>query len=381
MERTILHLDMDAFYAAIEQLKDPHLKGKPVIVGGGARGVVSTASYEARVFGVHSAMPIFQARRLCPEGIFLPVQMSLYREVSARIMAFLRGISPVMEQVSIDEAFLDLTGTDRLLGAPIVLAKRVKEWIHRETGLTCSIGIAPNKFLAKIASDWEKPNGLTEIKADRVEGFLKNLPVEKLPGVGQRALQTLQNLGIVRAGDIMRLPEPFLTKKFGKFGSRLFHLSRGIDPSEVVVQGKPKSISSEHTLGEDTGDLDVLKTHAISQAETVGRRLRKDGLKGRTITLKLKYSDFRLITRSHTMERPTDSTKVIAATALRLLEREKRLMTVRLIGVGVSHFEKAVRQLPLFGGLTQQNERQTRLDKAMDLVSERFGEDVLKRGT
>ncbi len=371
---------MDAFYAAIEQLSNPTLKGKPVIVGGGVRGVVSTASYEARGFGIHSAMPIFQAKRLCPQGVFLPVRMKLYQDVSARIMGFLKTVSPIMEQVSIDEAFLDLTGSKRLLGDPVVLAKKIKEWIRHETRLTCSIGIAPNKFLAKIASDWEKPDGLTVIEAGHVEDFLKNLPVEKLPGVGQRALRILQGLGIIRTGDIQKLPEGILARKFGKFGRRLLELSKGIDPSEVVAQSEPKSISSEDTLVQDTDDLEILKKHIMSQTETVGRRLRRHSLKGRTITLKIKYSDFRLITRSHTIDQPTDSTTVIAGTACELLESEKRTLKVRLIGVGVTNFEKGVRQLPLFDKPTKQDEKQTRLDRVMDEVSGRFGNDALKRG-
>jgi len=380
MKRTILHIDMDAFYAAIEQRSNPALKGKPVIVGGGKRGVVTTASYEARTFGIHSAMPVFQAKRLCPQAVFLPVRMRLYKDVSIRIMAFLRTISPIMEQVSIDEAYVDLTGTERLLGGPVVLARRIKEWIRRETHLTCSVGIAPNKFLAKIASDLEKPDGLTVIREDQVEDFLKGLPVGKLPGVGQRALKTLQGLGINRTGEISKLPEGILARKFGKFGRRLQELSKGIDPSNVVALGEPKSISSEDTLHEDTDDLEILRKHVIAQAETVGRRLRRHGFKGRTITLKLKYSDFHLITRSHTIDRSTDSTTAIANIAAELLEKEKRPLKVRLIGVGVSHFEKQPPQLPLFEESTGQDEKQTRLDRAMDQVSERFGDDILKRG-
>lgn len=380
MKRTILHVDMDAFYAAIEQLDNPALKGKPVIVGGGVRGVVSTASYEARAFGIHSAMPIFQAKRLCPQGVFLPVRMKRYQEVSARIMAFLNMVSPVMEQLSVDEAYLDLTGTERLLGDPIDLAKRIKEWVLHETGLTCSIGIAPNKFLAKIASDWDKPDGLTVIEENQVEGFLNGLPVGKLPGVGQGAVKILQSLGITQTGAISKLPEAILTRKFGKFGRRLLELSRGIDPSLVVPESQPKSISSEDTLDQDTDDLKILKKYVMAQAQTVGRRLRRHGFKGRTVTLKLKYSDFRLISRSHTIDSSTDSTKIIADTALELLENEERPSKVRLIGVGVSSFEKGIQQLALFEGSPHQDEKQTRLDRAMDEVSEKFGEDILRKG-
>jgi DNA polymerase-4 len=380
MKRTILHIDMDAFYAAIEQVINPALKGKPVIVGGGMRGVVSTASYEARVFGVHSAMPIFQAKRLCPKGVYVPVRMRLYHDVSVRIMAFLRTVSPVMEQVSIDEAFLDLSGTDRLLGDPVNVAKGIKEWIRQETRLTCSVGIAPNRFLAKIASELEKPDGLTAIEEDQVEAFLKELPVGKLPGVGKKALKTFEGLGIGKAGDISKIPEKILDKRFGKFGRRLAELSRGIDHSRIVVHGDPKSISNEDTLGEDTDDLKVLKQHAMAHAQNVGRRLRKHRLKGRTVTLKIKYSDFRLITRSHTIDEPTDSTKVITDTALGLLHNEERPLRVRLIGVGVSNFERGSQQRDLFEETFPNEKKQTRLDRALDEVSEKFGKGVLKRG-
>ncbi|NIO03782.1 MAG: DNA polymerase IV [Proteobacteria bacterium] len=380
MEPTILHIDMDAFYAAIEQLDNPSLKGKPVIVGGGMRGVVSTASYEARAFGVHSAMPIFEARRLCRQGVFLPVRMKRYRAVSKQIMAFLTTVSPVVEVLSIDEAYLDITGTARLLGDPIALARKIKGWILQETRLTCSIGMAPNKFLAKIASDWKKPDGLTIIREDEVDGFLKELPVAKLPGVGKRALKILEGLGITRTGQLRQLPEGTLAKKFGKFGRRLADLSRGIDHSPVISESQPKSISSENTMDEDTDDPGILRRYILAQAENVGRRLRKHSLRGRTITLKLKYSDFRLITRSRTIEVPTNSTTVIVETASDLLQNERRLSKVRLIGVGISHFEESIRQLTLFERSTRQDQRQTRLDSVIDEVAERFGEDVLKRG-
>ncbi len=380
MEQTILHIDMDAFYAAIEQLDNPSLKGKPVIVGGGMRGVVSTASYEARVFGIHSAMPIFEARRLCRHGVFLPVRMKRYRAVSKQIMAFLTTVSPVVEVLSIDEAYLDITGTARLLGDPIALARKIKGWILQETRLTCSIGIAPNKFLAKIASDWKKPDGLTIIREDEVDGFLRELPVAKLPGVGKRALKILEGLGITRTGQLRQLPEGILVKKFGKFGRRLADLSRGIDHSPVISESQPKSISSENTMDEDTDDPAILRRYILAQAENVGRRLRKHSLRGRTITLKLKYSNFRLITRSRTIEAPTNSTRVIADTAADLLENEIRVSKVRLIGVGISHFEKSIEQLTLFERSTRQDQRQTRLDSVLDKVTKRFGEDVLKRG-
>ena len=377
MKRTILHIDMDAFYAAIEQLDNPALKGRPVIVGGGMRGVVSTASYEARTFGVRSAMPIFQAKRLCTHGIFVPVRMERYQEVSARIMALLVLVTPAVEQVSVDEAYLDLTGTERLHGHPVRLARAIKEQMCRDTGLTCSIGLAPNKFLAKIASDWKKPDGLTVIEEDQIEGFLKDLPIDRLPGVGKKTIQALRSLGITRTGDLARFPGDVLIRKFGKFGGRLIELAQGVDPSEVVSQSDPKSISSEDTFPEDTDSLPLLRNYVAAQAGTVGRRLRKHRLKGRTVTLKLKYSNFHLITRSHTMETETESTKVIRDVALDLLRKEELISKVRLVGVGVSHFDHGAEQLHLFPG---SEEKQRRLDSAVDRVSERFGRDILKRG-
>jgi DNA polymerase-4 len=370
-------MDMDAFYAAIEQLDNPALRGRPVIVGGGARGVVSTASYEARAFGVHSAMPMFQARRLCPHGVFLPVRMDRYQEVSARIMALLHRVTPAVEQVSVDEAYLDLTGTETLYGAPVRVARTIKDHIARRTGLTCSIGLAPNKFLAKIGSDWSKPDGLTVIEEHQIAGFLKNLPVDKLPGVGKKAVQTLKSLGINQTGDLARFPGDVLIRRFGKFGRRLVELAHGIDPSEVVSEAEPKSISSEDTLPEDTDNLTLLADYIAVQAGTVGRRLRQCGLKGRTVTLKLKYTNFHLLTRSHTMEDATQSTKTIRDVALELLRKEKLVSKIRLVGVGVSHFDRGTGQLHLFRDL---DEKQTRLDRAVDQVSERFGKDILKRG-
>ncbi|MBW2056420.1 MAG: DNA polymerase IV [Deltaproteobacteria bacterium] len=381
MERTICHIDMDAFFAAVEQLRNPALKGKPVIVGGGLRGVVSTASYEARAFGIHSAMPIFQARRLCPQGVFLPARMGLYREVSARIMDFLTRVSPKVEQVSVDEAYLDLTGTRRLLGEPVAVAGKIKNWILQNIGLTCSVGIAPNKFLAKIASDWDKPDGLTVIEEDRVDGFLRELPVAKLPGVGQKTLEILLGLGISRVGQIQKLPEAILIRKFGKFGGRLLELSRGVDSSEVTPCRPPKSISSEDTLDQDTDDVEILSNFVMAQAATVGKRLRRQGLRARTVTLKLKYSDFRLTTRAHTLEGPTDSTKTIRDAALKLLRSQKGMSKVRLVGVSVSGFDRGAEQLSLFGGSTVQDEKQARLDRAVDEVTEKFGEDLLRKGS
>ncbi|MEE8300404.1 MAG: DNA polymerase IV, partial [Desulfatiglandales bacterium] len=293
MARTILHVDMDAFFAAIEVLDNPSLKGRPVIVGGSTdRGVVSTASYEARRFGIHSAMPIFKAREKCPQGIFLPVRKGRYKEVSKGIMDILKDFTPLVEGVSIDEAYLDITGCEDLFGNAEEIARHIKARIGKETGLTCSIGIAPNKFLAKIASDMHKPDGLTIISADGVDTFLSRLPVEKIPGVGKRTIKSLRPYGIKTAGGLRRFSKEQLLKDFGRFGGRLYELARGMDNSPVVPYREVKSISSEETLPSDTGDFSILKEKLISHADKVAWRLRKEGLRGRTITLKIKLDDF-----------------------------------------------------------------------------------------
>jgi len=372
---------MDAFFASIEQLDNSRLKGKPVIVGGSTRGVVSTASYEARTFGVRSAMPIFEAKRLCPDGIYLPVRMSRYREVSDKVMSVVEEFSPLVERISIDEAFLDISGTEKLHGTPEDVGFKIKRRIKEDTSLTCSIGIAPNKFLAKIASDINKPDGLTIITEHKVQKFLSNLPVGKLPGVGDKTLKELKKLGIRFASDILKYPEEAFKKRFGKFGQRLIELAEGIDESPVSPYTEAKSISSEDTLPEDTNNVEVLKRWLMSQAEVVGRRLRKANLKGRTITLKLKYSDFRSVSRSRTLNMPSNATKTIFDTASALLENYGRPAKVRLIGVGVSNFEEPTIQYQLFDNRDIAEKKFQKVDQAIDQLTDKFGISIIKRGT
>ncbi|MDP3028439.1 MAG: DNA polymerase IV [Deltaproteobacteria bacterium] len=379
MSRTILHIDMDAFFAAVEQVDNPALKGKPVIVGGAKQGVVSTASYEAREYGVRSAMPIFEAKRRCPQGIFLPVRMKRYQEVSQKVMAVLEAVSPLVEQVSIDEAFVDLTGTERLHGDCIQVARKIKERIWAETALTCSIGIAPNKFLAKIASDLQKPDGLT-IVPEEVQSFLKDLPVGKLPGVGPKSEEALRGLGIRIVSDILSFPPGLLERKFGKYGRRLVELAQGIDDSPVIPCGPTKSMGSEDTLPEDTTDINILKKQLLSQAEEVGERLRRDGLKGRTVTLKLKHSDFTLATRSHSLKEATCATKILYDTAVMLLERYSLKTPVRLIGLAVSNFGGG-QQYSLLPGLGKETEKLERVDHAIDRIREKLGRQIITRGS
>ncbi|UCH01151.1 MAG: DNA polymerase IV [Deltaproteobacteria bacterium] len=382
MTRTILHIDMDAFFAAIEVLDSPSLKGKPVIVGGSTkRGVVSTASYEARRFGIHSAMPIFQAKERCPQGIFLPVKKDRYKEVSKKVMDILRDFTPLVEQVSIDEAYLDITGSEALFGNAEEIARHIKARIGKETGLTCSIGIGPNKFLAKVASDIYKPDGLTIILADDVDKFLSRLPVEKIPGVGRRTIKGLRHYGIKTIGDLKRFSKEQLLKDLGRFGGRLYELAKGMDNSPVVPYRGVKSISSEETLSSDTGDLSILKERVISHADKVAWRLRKEGLKGRTITLKIKLDDFTEMSKGLTVRYTTDSTKIISDSAIKQLKDYPLKRKVRLIGVTVSNLEgsKEGSQTSLFmAGGKKEKERKT--DEAMDEIRERFGGKVIKRG-
>jgi DNA polymerase IV len=373
-----MHVDMDAFYAAVEQADDPKLKGQPVIVGGAARGVVSTASYEARRHGVRSAMPIFQARKLCPAGIFLPVRMARYKEVSRRIMEILQDQSPLVEQVSIDEAFVDITGTESLHGSTADQCRNVKRAIHCETTLTCSVGVAPNKFLAKIASEMTKPDGLTILEEDGVAGFLRELPIHRIPGIGVKTSKVFKELGVTVAADILRFPLSFWVKRLGKYGLKVYEKAQGIDLSPVVPSAEPKSISAEDTFRQDTDDVNELEKWLMVQSESVGRELRKDGYRGRTVTLKVKLSDFTTHTRSRTLHEPTACTETIFRMAAELLRELKMTKKLRLIGVGVSNLTGLVRQASLFEDASCR--RKESLDKAMDEIHAKFGEKALKRG-
>jgi len=373
---------MDAFFAAVEVLDDSSLKGKPVIVGGlSNRGVVSTASYEARRFGIHSAMPIFKAKEKCPQGIFLPVKMERYKKVSKKIMDILKDFTPLVEPVSIDEAYLDITGTEDLLGSPEEIAMQIKDRIGKETGLSCSIGIAPNRFLAKVASDMNKPDGLTIVSADEVDTFLSRLPVEKIPGVGKRTLEGLRHYGVKMVGDLKGFSKEQLIRWFGIFGSRLHELAGGRDDSVVAPEREIKSLSSERTLQSDTEDLAYLKELVRAHADEVAWRLRREGLKGRTITLKIKYDDFTEMSKSRTVDYFTDSTRIISNSATELLLDYPLKRRVRLIGVAVSKLgdSEGGYQLDLFRDWHGQ-EKEQRLDETMDEIRKRFGKKMIKKG-
>jgi DNA polymerase-4 len=384
MTRFILHIDMDAFYASVEQLDNPELRGKPVIVGGtSGRGVVSAASYEARKYGVRSAMPIFQAKKRCPNGIFVPVRMERYIRMSERVMAVLHRYSPLVEQVSVDEAYVDISGLERLHGSAEEIARKIKAEIKKETSLACSIGIAPAKLFAKIASEMNKPDGLTMIRPDQVDEVITSLPIDKVPGVGEKARERLRHIGVATLGDLRNHSEQRLVDEMGQFGLRLREFSLGIDPSPVVAYSEAKSISNEETLEKDTDDPEVLKREILAQAESVGRRLREKGVKACTITLKLKRSDFTQHTRSITLKDPTSSTEMIYKWSLRLLDEVDMHEKFRLVGVGVSNFSSSCEgpvQMSLFQEADQKKKSWENVEKAMDLIKSRFGRDAIKRG-
>jgi DNA polymerase-4 len=380
----ILHIDMDAFYASVEQLDDPRLKNKCVIVGGTSnRGVVSAASYEARQFGVHSAMPIYQAKQKCPHGIFVPPRMRRYKEVSKKVMALLKDFSPLVEPVSIDEAYMDITGCQRLFGEPQEIAREIKRKIKETVNLTCSVGVAPNKFLAKIASDMEKPDGLTLILPDKVPEFIDSLPVKKVPGVGKKMFRQLELLGIRTLGDVQRLPEKSLLKHLGKFGKRLRTLSSGSDHSPVTPQAPHKSISSERTLAADTRDVKLLKRYLLSQSGEVSKQLRKTGVRAKTITIKIKDEDFKTVTRRTTIAIPTQSSKTIYKHAAQLMDDYKITQKIRLIGVGTSGFSSVTAsvQMGLFDTHAETQDDWEKIDKALDSISKKFGKDLVGRAT
>ena len=379
----IIHLDMDAFYPAVEVLDNPSLKGKPVIVGGRReRGVVSSASYEARRFGVHSAQPIASAMRLCPKGIFLPGRMHRYREVSKRIFEIFGRFTPLVEPLSIDEAFLDVTGSIRLLGDAVEIAKKVKTVILDEIGLTVSAGVAPSKFVAKIASDMDKPDGLTVVDFHKVRAFLDPLPIKKMWGVGKVTQKSLTRLNVDTFKDLSRVPVAVLEQKFGKQGAKMHFLSMGMDERDVVPDHEAKSVGHERTFMEDIVDLDAAKKELLALANQTAHRMRREKVTGRTVSLKVKYHDFKQITRSATLMKPTDDGFEIYAVLCDLLKKTavgKR--PARLLGVSLSRlgFAGSAGQLSLFsdnGSIRKRGE----LNAAMDAIVLKHGEKSVLPG-
>ncbi|MEE9495432.1 MAG: DNA polymerase IV, partial [Desulfobacterales bacterium] len=331
----------------------------------------------------HSAMPIYQAKQKCPHGIFVPPRMGRYKEVSKKVMALLKDFSPLVEPVSIDEAYMDITGCQRLFGEPQEIAWEIKRKIKETVNLTCSVGVAPNKFLAKIASDMEKPDGLTLILPDKVPEFIDSLPVKKVPGVGKKMFRQLELLGLRTLGDVQRLPEKSLLKHLGKFGKRLRTLSSGNDHSPVTPQAPHKSISSERTLAADTRDVKLLKRYLLSQCGEVSKQLRKTGVRAKTITIKIKDENFKTVTRRTTIAIPTQSSKTIYKHAAQLMDDYKITKKIRLIGVGTSGFSSVTAsvQMGLFDTHAETRDDWEKIDKALDSISKKFGKDVVGRAT
>ncbi len=318
----IIHLDMDAFYASVEQLDNPDLQGLPVIVGGTSkRGVVSAASYEARKYKIHSAMPIAQAMKLCPHGVYLPVRMRRYKEVSSQIFAIFQKYTPLVEPLSLDEAFLDVTGSGKLFGTAEEIARRIRKEVRAETGLTVSAGVAASKLVAKIASDINKPDGLTLVPVGREAEFLAPLPIKRLWGVGKKTREILEMLGIHTIGDLASLPLALLEQKFGKHGRSLHNAALGLDDRDVETEHETKSVGHEFTFDKDLVEPETIRRELLELAVMVAKRLRRYKFQGRTITLKVKYHDFKQITRSVTIKQHTADSKCIYEKTLQLIQK------------------------------------------------------------
>ena len=377
MSRTILHVDLDAFYASVEVLDNPALAGKPVLVGGtGPRGVVAAASYEARRFGVHSAMPMGRARRLCPQAIVLPPRFDVYHARSAQVHGIFAAFTPVIEPIALDEAFLDVTGAARLFGDGREIGAAIRARVRAETGLTASVGVAPNKLLAKLASDDAKPDGMLVVEPGTELAFLHSHPVRRLWGVGPATLARLDRFGVETIGDLAALPEASLVEALGKaHGAQLHALAQGRDERPVEADRETKSIGQEETFPRDVADREVLRREVRRMAERVGSRLREHDLAGRTVTLKVRFPDFRTITRSATLPEAFDVTAQITDLALGLLDKVDVAGGVRLLGVTVSNLiQGAVQQGSLFG---DGSGPVPPVQSAIDAVRAKFGDDAV----
>ena len=380
---TVFHLDMDAFFVSVEELSDPSLKGKPVVVGGKAnqRGVVSAASYAARKFGVHSAIPLRRAYQLCPQAIFLDGHPSIYRDYSHKVHAVLRRFSPRVEMVSIDEAFLDMTGSEKLFGPPLEAGDRLHRAVQKETRLPCSIGIGTSRLIAKICSDQAKPNGVLWILPGAEAAFLAPLDIRKIPGVGKVTEKSFRRRGIHRIGQLADLDEHYLESTWGKVGLAMAGKSHGRDAGawfegEIAAGEGPKSVSHETTFSEDTADPSLLDSTLAKLVQLVGRRLREYGLYGHTVQIKLRYSDFSTYTRAQTLEEATQLDTVMLETARTLFRRNwKKSQPVRLLGVYVSTLQLTEGQLDLIDGERKQKWGQALA--AVDDLRDRFGESAV----
>ncbi len=379
--KIIVHVDMDAFFASVEQLLHPEWKNKPVIVGadpegGKGRGVVSAASYEARKFGVHSAMPISRAFRLCPHGIFVQPHGHVYGDFSKNVFSVLHTFSPLVEGLSIDEAFLDMTGSLRIFKDVTTIGSAIKTEIKKRTSLTASVGIAPNKSVAKIASDFNKPDGLTIVAPDQIQEFLDPLPVTRLWGIGKKTYEHLQGMGIHTVRQLRHYPEEILEKKFGKMGIHIFKMARGDDHRLVIPEDQVKSVSNERTFDEDQIDGELIRQTIFSLAEKVSGRMRRSNFRGKTVHLKIRFSDFKTYTRSHTLNAVTNRTdEIFQMTDILLQEFLPLEWAVRLVGVGVSQLKNdSGAQLSFWD---MDNERKLKLERVMDQLQDKFGKEII----
>jgi DNA polymerase-4 len=380
--RAIIHVDLDAFYASVEQLRRPELRGRPVIVGGAGddyrRGVVSAASYEARRFGVHSAMPLGRARRLCPQAVVLPVDFTAYRAASREVFAIARGITPLIEPLSLDEAYLDVTGSLLRMGDPAEIAARLRDRVAEVCQLDASCGVATCKLVAKVASDLRKPRGFVVVAPGEEASFLAPLPLRRLPGLGPSAERALSGLGLTTLGQLAAYPLDALRRRIGDHAATtLIERARGIDRSEVVIPDRPKSVSREETFSVDVSDRAELHRRLRACAADVGRQLRHGGWTARTATLKLRYSDFSTYSRQSTWPSPQQGDTALAEAAIRLFDDAWVGHPVRLLGMGVSGIIDAA-QLDLFDAAAAP--RDLRLDHTLDALRERFGEAAPRRG-
>src|SRR5438105_2061118 len=383
--RSILHVDMDAFYASIEQLDHPEYKGRPVIVGadprnGKGRGVVAACSYEARKFGVRSALPIRRAWKLCPEGVYVRPRMKRYVEVSHQVMDVFRRYTDLVEPLSIDEAFLDITGSTALLGAPDKIAQSIKKEIRETTGLTASIGLAPNKFVAKVASDLKKPDGFVIVAENNIEEFLRELPISRLWGVGPKTEVRLHEMGFRTIGELTSASRESLVRSLGSLGEHLYQLSHGRDDRPVVPDWEPKSCGTETTFDEDTDDRELLLRTILELSDHVAERLRKDEYRARKVTLKLRYSNFSTHTKQHSLDKLIQTGEEIAAVARRLFSQFPLDRKIRLIGVSAGDLHRdgeEPQQLALFA----QSSDKEKLSRTVDEIKEKFGVDSLRRGS
>ncbi len=380
--RTILHVDLDAFFAAVEQRDRPELRGRPVVVGGGSpdqRGVVSAASYEARKFGIRSAMPLRTADALCPEAVFLPVDGRKYQAVSREVMTILRRFTPLVEPISIDEAFLDVTASRALFGDGPTIGHAIRAAILAEVQLTASVGVASTKLVAKIASDLRKPDALVVVEPGDEATFLAPLAIQRLWGVGERTAAGLAELGVTTMGDLARLPSDLLVRRFGKHGATLALRAQGIDDDPVGDGAAVKSISHEHTFDVDTNDPVLIDKTLLAMADGVAARLRSAGLKAATVQVKIRDSDFRTVTRQRTLPQPTDLTEPIWRAALELARPEIKGIHVRLLGVGTSGFAER-EQMTLFAeDGAGEGGRRRKATEAADAVRRRFGDGAMTR--